>query len=88
MEIPKSPVKLFFLHKDDIFFLTNSINNMEQISAGTFKGNLSKKEKKNLSSHPFSMYINPKNISGKIAQTEFGATESLADMMNSFNKKL
>ena len=86
MEIPKSPVKLFFMHKDDIFFLTNSINNMEQISAGTFKGNLSKKEKKNLSSHPFSMYINPKNISGKIAQTEFGATESLADMMNSFNK--
>ncbi len=86
MEIPKSPVKLFLMHKDDIFFLTNSINNMEQISAGTFKGNLSKKEKKNLSSHPFSMYINPKNISGKIAQTEFGATESLADMMNSFNK--
>lgn len=86
IEIPKSPMRLFFMNKDDIFFLTNSISNIEQISAGTFKASISKKEKKALSSHPFSMYIHPKNISGKIAQTDLGATESLADMINTFNK--
>ena len=86
IDIPTSPVKLFFINKDDIFFLTNSISNIEQISAGTFKSNISKKEKKTLSTHPFTMYINPKNISDKIAQTELGATESLAEMMNAFNK--
>ncbi len=86
IEIPKNPVRLFFMNKDDIFFLTNSLSNIEQISAGTFKASISKKEKKSLSSHPFSMYINPKNISGKIAQTDLGATESLGEMINSFNK--
>ncbi len=86
IEIPKSPVRLFFMNKDGIFFLTNSISNIEQISTGTFRASISKKEKKTLSSHPFSMYINPKNISGKIAQTDLGATESLAEMINTFNK--
>ncbi|MBC7866268.1 MAG: hypothetical protein H7X88_01930 [Gloeobacteraceae cyanobacterium ES-bin-316] len=86
IEVPKSPVHFYFMNKDGVFFLTNSLLNIQQISTGSFKANLSKQEKKFMANHNFTMLINPKNISGKIAQTDLGATESLTNMMNTFNK--
>ena len=86
IEVPRSPMRFYFMYKDDVFFLTNSLENIRSISNGNFKANISKDEKKFIGNHNFSMYMNPKSISGQIASTEVGATESLTAMLNTFNK--
>jgi hypothetical protein len=86
LALPKSPVRFYFMHKNNVFFLTNSLPNIEQISAGTFKSNIAKQEMDFIADHNFTMYMNPKKISSKLSATDLGATESLTDMINLFNK--
>ncbi|RYF91613.1 MAG: hypothetical protein EOO03_00970, partial [Chitinophagaceae bacterium] len=84
LEIPKSPMRIFFTHKDDIFFLSNAEKNLQSITTGNFEANIAKAEKKLLRDHPFAMYMNPKKIGGKLAATDWGAAESLSGMINTF----
>jgi uncharacterized protein YcgL (UPF0745 family) len=86
IEIPKSPMRFYFMYKNDIFFLTNSLKNIQEISKGSFKSNLAAKEMEFISDHSMTMYINPKNIAGRLSAAEIGGTESLAEMINVFNK--
>ncbi|MES1225637.1 MAG: hypothetical protein ABUT20_59710, partial [Bacteroidota bacterium] len=75
-----------FLNKDGIFFLTNSITDLQSINADKFIARISKDEKKLLLSRNYTMYINPSKIAGEIATTEVGAAESLSSAMNTFRK--
>lgn len=86
MEIPRSPVHLYFMYKNDIFFLTNSLQNMQAISTGSFKSNISKNEKKLIRDHNMAMYIHPKNIAGKLVASGVAVTDELTKMVNAFNK--
>jgi hypothetical protein len=86
MEVPRSPMRFYFMYKNDIFFLTNSLQNIQAISTGSFKSNISKNEKKFIGDHNLAMYINPKNIAGKLVASGAGVTEELTQMINTFNK--
>ncbi|MEJ0101464.1 MAG: hypothetical protein WDO19_02415 [Bacteroidota bacterium] len=86
LTIPSSPMTFFFMNKEGIFFLTNSVADMQHISSGNFKANISKQEKKLLLAHNYTMFINPSKISGQIATTEIGAAENLSSAMNTFSK--
>ena len=86
IEVPKSPVRFYFTYKNDVFFLTNSLKKIQEISSGTFKSNISKAEKKFIGDHHFSMFINPKLIASELSRTEIGAADGLTGMINSFNK--
>ncbi len=86
LTIPSSPMSFFFTNKEGIFFLTNSVTDMQNISSGNYKANISKQEKKLLLAHNYTLFINPSKISGQIATTEIGAAESLSSAMNTFSK--
>jgi len=86
LAIPHSPMTLYFTNRDGLFFLTNSISDMQNISTGKFAGKISKQEKKLLLGHNYTLFINPSKIAGEIAKTEIGATESLSSTMNAFRQ--
>ena len=86
LAIPRSPMTLYFTNRDGLFFLTNSLTDMQNISSGKYAAKIPKQEKKLLLAHNYTLFINPSKISGEIAKTEIGATESLSSAMNALRK--
>jgi hypothetical protein len=68
----KYPFNLHMLLKDGIVFMGTSLNDIEQINAGTFKGNLNKQQKELLLNNNMTMFFSPKNLHDKMPVTELG----------------
>jgi hypothetical protein len=68
----KIPFQLHLLIKDGIVFTATSHNDLEQINAGTFKGNVSKQQKELLMNNNMTVFVNPKNLRAKLPAEELG----------------
>jgi hypothetical protein len=68
----KNPFNLHILLKDGIVFMGTSLTDIEQINAGTYKGNLSKQQKELLLKNNMTMFFSPKNLHDKMPVTEMG----------------
>lgn len=84
LNIPKSPMELYLMYKDDVFFMGNEEQTMREITTNSFKAKISTEEKENINNHITSMLIKPAGIANQIASTGLSATEDLTDMMNTF----
>jgi hypothetical protein len=68
----KNPFNLHILLKDGIVFMGTSLTDIEQINAGTYKGNLSKQQKDLLLKNNMTMFFSPKNLHDKMPVAEMG----------------
>ncbi|GAA3934091.1 hypothetical protein GO495_29635 [Chitinophaga oryziterrae] len=68
----KNPFNLHVLIKDGIVFMGTSLTDIEQINAGTYKGNLNKQQKDLLLKNNMTMFFSPKNLHNKMPVTEIG----------------
>lgn len=75
-EEKKSPVDIYFMIKDGIVFLGNSLTEMESINNNSFKSAISKTDKKLLAKNNFSFLFNGKKLVGKIPDSEIGDEET------------
>jgi hypothetical protein len=72
--VPDLPIKLFLMHKDDIFFVSTSEKDMMSIATGNFKSNTGK-YKKMMKKNIMSLYINNARIIEKIPTEDFDTSE-------------
>jgi hypothetical protein len=78
----KNPFNLHILIKDGIVFMGTSKTDIEQINAGTFKGNLNKQQKELLLENNMTMFFSPKNLHDKMPVTEMGnMTETVSNLL-------
>ena len=82
LNIPKSPMELYLMYKDDVLFIGNEEQTMHAIETNSFKANISAEEKDYITNNITSMLIKPSGISKQIAATGVTATEDLTEMMN------
>lgn len=68
----KNPFNLHILLKDGIVFMGTSLTDIEQINAGTYKGNLNKQQKELLLKNNMTMFFSPKNLRDKMPVAEMG----------------
>jgi len=68
----KNPFNLHILLKDGIVFMGTSLTDIEQINAGTYKGNLNKQQKDLLLKNNMTMFFSPKNLHDRMPVTETG----------------
>lgn len=68
----KNPFNLHIVMKDGIVFMGTSLTDIEQINAGTFKGNLNKQQKDLLMNSNISMFLSPKVLHDKMPVSELG----------------
>ncbi|SFD87420.1 hypothetical protein SAMN05518672_103630 [Chitinophaga sp. CF118] len=66
----KNPFNLHILLKDGIVFMGTSLTDIEQINAGTYKGNLNKQQKELLLKNNMTMFFSPKNLHDKMPVLE------------------
>lgn len=76
------PLGLHVTMRDGIVFCGTSYRDIQQISTGTYQGNISKQDKKMLLKNNMSMLINPKNMIGKITEKEFGSSREVREFNN------
>ncbi|MBL3658848.1 hypothetical protein [Fulvivirga sediminis] len=69
------PMDLFFMIKNDIFFLGTSAEDMSAIKKGTYKGSLSKKHKKLMRQGNYSLYFNSKALLEQIPSEKMHLSE-------------
>ncbi|HIC33028.1 MAG TPA: hypothetical protein EYO76_14035 [Flavobacteriaceae bacterium] len=72
LQIPQSPIALFFAIKDDILFFGTNETEMTNIVRGTFKSKISSKHKKLLSKNTSSMFISAKQLASQLPIEETG----------------
>jgi hypothetical protein len=78
----KYPFSLHVVLKDGIVFLGTSLTDIEQINAGTFKGNLDKQQKDLLLNNNMTMFFSPKNLRTKMPAVELGSmSESVSNLL-------
>jgi hypothetical protein len=75
----RSPFQFHVLIKDGIIFCGTAYRDMQQISNDTYQGNMTREQKDLLLKNNMSLYVNPKNLVGKISEKEFGSSRRLHD---------
>jgi hypothetical protein len=86
IKIPKNPMGFYFLQKNGICFLTNSLEDITAIYDGKYKGSINKQQKATLRSHNFYTYISPKKIASQFSSNEIEGVEDFAKMINTLDK--
>ena len=76
IEEKKSPIDIYFMIKDGIVFIGNSLNEMQSINDNTFKSEITKTHKTLLAKNNFSFLFNAKNLVGKVPTEEIGGEET------------
>ncbi|KQR70516.1 hypothetical protein [Pedobacter sp. Leaf176] len=76
IEAKKSPIDIYFMIKDGIVFLGNSLTEMKSINDKTFKSGITKTHKTLLAKNNFSFLFNAKNLVGKVPTEEIGGEET------------
>lgn len=87
IEEKKSPIDIYFMIKDGIIFIGNSLNELQSISNNQYQGSISKEHKNLLSKSNFTLLLNSKNMVGKIPVDEMGGEEN-AEKLNSTLSKM
>ena len=70
------PLSLYFVIKDDIFFMSTSAEDMANIVKGTYEGNVSGKHKKMMSQGNLALYFNGKKFGKDFPKDENGLSSS------------
>lgn len=70
IQVPKSPLSMYFVIKDDIIFLGTNQLEMTKILNGTFKAKLSSTHKKLLTKNTSSMFFSPKQLAKQLSMEE------------------
>ena len=80
-----SPFAFHILIKDGIIFCGTSYRDIQQISNGSYVGNISREHKNLLLKNNVSMLFNPRNVAGKIPATEWNNMRRLEDFNTLMN---
>ena len=80
LKIPKSPLDIHFIIKDDILFMGTSLTEMDKIVNGNFDAKLSKKHRKLMTKSNYTMFLSGKQLAENIPVKEMSNKEM--DKMN------
>jgi hypothetical protein len=77
----RNPFNLNILIKDGIVFMGTSLTDIEQINAGTYKGNLNKQQKELLLKNNMTMFFSPKNLHYKMPVEMENMSENISKIL-------
>jgi hypothetical protein len=82
LDIPRSPMTIYLMYKDDILFIGNEEQSLKEIHNNTFKAKMSAEERDFITNNISSLVIKPGSISKQIDASGIAATEDLTEIMN------
>ena len=82
LDIPRSPMTIYLMYKNDILFIGNEEQSLKEIHNNTFKAKMSAEERDFITNNISSLAIKPGSISKQIDASGIAATEDLTEIMN------